>query len=152
MHSKLLLSQLWCGSLRYPSNCMQTCINHTLWPFNHIISWKNFQGNNTDKYQTYLRHIPGYTHIRKILQKNYKILEIMQTHLQSIKDTTIQKISETPEISEVWLHYSNLLSAPFDRMKDKLFLFRNDDKIVVLTTDLMINGTLFYSVTAWSLK
>ena len=33
-------------------------------------------------------------------------------------------------------------------MKDKLFLFRNDDKIVVLTTDLMINGTLFYSVTA----
>lgn len=37
---------------------MQTYINHTLWPFNHIISWKNFQGNDTDKYQTYIRHIP----------------------------------------------------------------------------------------------
>ena len=34
------------------------------------------------------KHISGtslwYTHIRKILQKNYKILEIMQTHLQGI--------------------------------------------------------------------
>ena len=42
-----------------------------------------------------------YTHIRKILQRNYKILEIMQTHLQGILDTTIQEISETYEISEV---------------------------------------------------
>ena len=44
------------------------------------------------------KHISGtslwYTHIRKILQKNYKILEIMQTHYRVYKIRLFRRLAK----------------------------------------------------------